>query len=69
MLRYCIDVDVKEDDGFCWRFTGVYGEAHKDLKHRVRKQMRDLGAQPKVSWLCVGDFSEILFSHEKEGAG
>jgi hypothetical protein len=67
MSQYRINVDVKEGDGFCWHFTGVYGEAHTELKHLTWKQMRDLGGQPKVLWLCAGDFNEILFSHEKEG--
>jgi hypothetical protein len=35
MSQYYIDVEVKEDDGFRWRFTGVYGEAQSDLKHRT----------------------------------
>lgn len=66
-LLYYIDVDVKEEDGFQWRFTGVYGESQADLKHRTWQQLRGLHMNPAVPWLCAGNFNEILFSHEKEG--
>jgi hypothetical protein len=64
---YFMDVDVKEEDGFCWRFTGVYGEAHSELKYRTWQQLCGLHVQPVKPWLCAGDFNEILLSHEKEG--
>jgi exonuclease III len=35
MSKYHIDVDVKEDNGYEWRFSGVYGEAHNDQKHKT----------------------------------
>jgi hypothetical protein len=28
-------MDVKEDDGVEWRFTGIYGEAHSDKNTRL----------------------------------
>ena len=37
-----IDVDVVEDDGFAWLFTGIYGEPRMELKHRTWKLLRDL---------------------------
>jgi hypothetical protein len=67
MPQYYIDVDVKEDDGFTWRFTGVYGEAQSDLKHRTWQHLRNLYDDPSLPWMCAGDFNEILFSYEKEG--
>jgi hypothetical protein len=30
--KYHIDMDVKDDEGREWRFTGVYGESQSDLK-------------------------------------
>ena len=65
-VQYYIDVDVK-DDGFEWRFTGVYGESKGDLKYRTWQQLQGLYAEPAKPWLCAGDFNEILLSHEKEG--
>ena len=56
-----------EDDGFAWLFTGIYGEPRMELKHRTWKLLRDLHGQRDMSWLCVGDFNEILHHHEKEG--
>jgi hypothetical protein len=67
LSQYYIDVDVKEDDGIAWRFTGVYGEAQSQLKHRTWQQLKALHVDPVQPWLCVGDFNDILFSHEKEG--
>jgi exonuclease III len=65
--KYHINMDVKEDDGVEWRFTGIYGEAHSDKKHKTWQDMRDMIDSVAKPWLCVGDFNEILFSHEKEG--
>lgn len=60
-------MDIKEEDGFIWRFTGVYGESQHDLKHRTWQHLAALRVDPVVPWMCVGDFNEILFSHEREG--
>jgi hypothetical protein len=30
--KYHIDMDVKEDDGREWRFTGAYGEPQTELR-------------------------------------
>jgi exonuclease III len=67
LSQYYIDVDVKEEDGFAWRFTRVYGEAQSEPEHWTWQQLMALHVDPTLPWLCVGDFSEILFSHEKEG--
>jgi hypothetical protein len=69
LSQYYIDLDVREEDGFLWRFTGVYGEAQSDLKHRTWQQLKNLRVDPVIPWLCAGDFNEILFSYEKEGGG
>ena len=31
-LKYHIDVEITEEDGFIWRFTGIYGEPKSDAK-------------------------------------
>lgn len=67
MTKYHIDMDIKEEDGVQWRLTGVYGEAQTDRKHKTWQDLRDMNSRPAKPWLCVGDFNEILFSHEKEG--
>jgi hypothetical protein len=62
-----IDVDIQEDSGVVWRFTGMYGESKAELKHHTWSRMRELHAKRNLPWLCAGDFNEILFQHEKEG--
>jgi hypothetical protein len=64
-----INVHVVEDDGFRWRFTGVYGESKEERKYITWGRLRQLNnLEPQsVPWLCAGDFNEILFRHEKGG--
>lgn len=49
-----------------WRFTGLYGEPSSDKKDITWKALRVLRHKPGP-WLCMGDFNEILFQHEKQG--
>jgi hypothetical protein len=65
--RYHIDVDVFEDNGTKWRFTGIYGESKSAQKENTWKLLRTLQHQDNLPWLCLGDFNEVLFAHEKEG--
>lgn len=65
--KYHIDMDVKDDEGREWRFTGVYGESQSDLKDFTWQTLRNLISVPVKPWLLAGDFNEILFAHEKEG--
>jgi hypothetical protein len=65
--RYYIDVEVVEDNGSRWRFTGIYGESKTSEKDNTWKLLRTLSAQSNLPWLCMGDFNEILFDYEKEG--
>jgi hypothetical protein len=68
--RNHIDVEIKEGDNVEWTFTGVYGEAKAEQKHRTWTLLHDLHAQQtddSMAWLCAGDYNEILYQHEKEG--
>jgi exonuclease III len=65
--RYHIDVKITEQDGYKWRFTGIYGEPATDKRERTWKLLRILNQQLKLPWLCAGDFNEILYGHEKKG--
>lgn len=62
-----IDMDIIEDGGYIWRFTGIYGEPKTELKHRTWTIMRNLKLTRNLPWLCAGDFNEVLYQHEKEG--
>jgi hypothetical protein len=65
--RYHIDVDVVGESGNKWRFTGIYGESKAGLKDKTWRLICTLSSQLDLPWLCMGDFNEVLFSHEKEG--
>jgi hypothetical protein len=58
---------VVEEDGFIWRLTGFYGEPHSDKEELSWRALRVLKVARRRPWLYLGDFSEILMSHEKEG--
>ena len=45
----------------------IYGESNTAAKENTWKLLRTLQGQADLPWLCVGDFNEVLFSHEKEG--
>ena len=62
-----IDVTVGDGTDEVWRFTGFYGEPKWEDKHLSWSCLRDLHQRIKLPWLIVGDFNEILYSHEKEG--
>jgi hypothetical protein len=53
-----------------WCLTGFYGEAQRELRHRSWECLKTLNGQSSLSWLCVGDFNEVLCTNEQfEGAG
>jgi hypothetical protein len=66
MSRYHISADITGTDGFCWRFTGIYGESKSGEKDKTWKLLKTLHGHSSKSWLCVGDFNEVLFASEKQ---
>jgi hypothetical protein len=48
MSQYYIDVDVQEESGAKWRFTGVYGESQSDIKWRTWQQLKALYVDPVI---------------------
>ena len=67
MSRYHIDAIIREEDGFEWRFTGIYGESRSELKETTWKLLKIMRDRSNLPWLCCGDFNEIMFSCEKVG--
>ena len=49
-----------------WRLTGFYGEPKWEHKHLSWGYLCGLHQQNQVPWVVMGDFNEILCSHEKE---
>ncbi|KAL0318239.1 UNVERIFIED_CONTAM: hypothetical protein Scaly_2851700 [Sesamum calycinum] len=63
-----IDVSVKlSDDQEWWRFTGMYGEPDTCKRDSTWRLLSHLHSQSARSWLCAGDFNEILDQSEKLG--
>jgi hypothetical protein len=62
-----IDVRVVESANKVWRLTGLYGEPRWQDKYKTWDKMRELKAQYDLPWAIIGDFNEIMFSHEKDG--
>ena len=50
-----------------WRFTGFYGAPETHRHSDSWNLLRNLHNQFTLSWLCGGDFNELLKSHEKRG--
>jgi hypothetical protein len=62
-----IDVKIVEGPNKTWRFTGIYGEPRWEDKYKTWDRIRELKNNSSLPWIILGDFNEILFSHEKDG--
>jgi hypothetical protein len=62
-----IDVSVQESPEKVWRLTGIYGEPKWEDKYKTWDKLRELKSNSNLPWVVIGDFNEILYSHEKEG--
>jgi hypothetical protein len=60
-------IDVLVQGEVEWRLTGVYGEPKWEEKKKTWMVMRGLKGVTDKPWIALGDFNEILYSHEKEG--
>ncbi|KAL0313474.1 UNVERIFIED_CONTAM: hypothetical protein Sradi_5746700 [Sesamum radiatum] len=66
--NFHIDVDVFTSDNMVgWRFTGFYGAAEPSHRKAGWDTLQLLSRQSDAPWVCIGDFNEILFQHEKTG--
>ncbi|KAK9749818.1 hypothetical protein RND81_02G152700 [Saponaria officinalis] len=61
-----IDMEVREGANI-WRLTGFYGWPAIQDRHLSWQQLRILASALQLSWLCLGDFNEILYSTEMKG--
>ena len=64
-----IDTIVGSNPEAQWRFIGIYGFAEAARKPETWSLIKSLHLTASLPWLCVGDFNEILWSHEKLGLG
>ena len=42
MSKYHIDITIKEEDGFEWRFIGMYGESKTEENERTWETLHSL---------------------------
>ena len=66
---YHLDVLVEEQNQDRWRLTCVYGEAQTNLRHQTWTVLKNISTLSSLSWLCVGDFNEVLRPEEHAGVG
>ncbi|KAJ4838159.1 hypothetical protein Tsubulata_034998 [Turnera subulata] len=65
--RFHIDALVEEEGVPAWRITGFYG-APVATKRRVGwNVLQILAGRSNLSWLCFGNFNEILWRSEQHG--
>jgi hypothetical protein len=62
-----IDVKIVESQDKIWWLTGLYGESRWDHKYKTWDKIKELRNNSPLPCIVLGDFNELLFSHEKEG--
>lgn len=63
-----IDTIVRENEcNSKWRITGFYGHPKTHRRYESWGLLTFLHSQFQLSWLCLGDFNEILSINEKAG--
>ena len=65
--RFHIDCEVEDEDSKQWRFTGFYGNPDSTQRFHGWNLIRQLSHMSALSWLCMGDFNEILNQAGKVG--
>ncbi|KAK3219283.1 hypothetical protein Dsin_013253 [Dipteronia sinensis] len=50
-----------------WRYTGFYGNPDQSQRSHSWTLLRRLAGMIDCSWVCMGDFNEIMFDSEKCG--
>ncbi|XP_017979793.1 PREDICTED: uncharacterized protein LOC18594299 [Theobroma cacao] len=63
--RYHIDTEIMLR-GSKWRFIGFYGHPKANERHQSWSLLRQLESRSQLSWLCIGDFNEILFANKRK---
>ena len=66
---YHLDCEVCDPGFDPWRLSLVYGEAQTHLRHQTWDTMRNIASLSTLPWLCIGDFNEVLYSHEHDRVG
>lgn len=62
-----INAWAANQDGFMWRFTGIYGFSDFANRHHTLELLERLSVLFTLPWLVGGDFNEVLYASEMEG--
>ncbi|TXG67205.1 hypothetical protein EZV62_008480 [Acer yangbiense] len=62
-----IDARIQEENGWIWRFSGIYGEPNPMNRMNSWTLMRHLKEVDNLPWVCSGDFNELFSMKEKLG--
>jgi hypothetical protein len=66
-LRHINRVIFSEVFDCSWKFTGFYGHPEVHKRKESWNLLRHLAKLSPLSWLCMGDFNEIIDDAEKWG--
>lgn len=63
-----VHCQIKCTNGCVWLFTMVYGSPNVSSRNRLCDHLRLLGKSSNLSWLLIGDFNIVQFTHECSNA-
>ncbi|KAK6126474.1 hypothetical protein DH2020_039779 [Rehmannia glutinosa] len=62
-----IAVKVNVEDGRAWQLGCIYGWLDHQMRKNTWQLLRNLNPGQDTPWICMGDFNEIMWLHEKMG--
>ena len=62
-----IDVKIMTPLQVEWRLNGVYGHPGDQRKKETWALLQHFHSRASMSWVCIGNFNEILTFYEKSG--
>ena len=65
--KYHINVVIDDLANIKSRLTFVYGEAQVSERYKTWDMLRSIVGANDLPWLVMGDFNEVLYSHERDG--
>ena len=67
--RHIDAIVIKEQGMKKWCFIGFYGYPETKKIKESWKLLKCLSHKCNLSWVCIGDFNEIMYAREKDGGG
>ena len=62
---FSVSIQLQEESGLQWWFTGVYGPHQDNLKQFFLQELRDVRELCAGPWVVAGDFNQIFCSENK----